>query len=577
MRRALLWAALFLGCTIAAFGQCVTASQVTLAGNLRSANGLPSSNSIITLTPSQAGFIAGCGVNLPQAVTCSTSTDGSVVQTPNPLTATINTTSGGGTLPSGTYYTIYEFYDALGHVTLPSPETVTILSATGSLVVNPPSSGIPATATGIDVFIGTSSGGETLQGQTTGSASFVQSTTLTSGASPGTVNNTTCIITANDSVWPTGTGYIVTMVDSSGNGIPGFPMQWQLMGAGSTINLSNGLPYYHDVVTYPVPVLTMPQNHGVQSISGPLNMTGYNVVNVGKLGVGTSTPGFSIDVTNGLINSDAGYLINGAGGTSGQAPCSDGTAIDLFCNFLPASTALFYQTILNGSHTSDAVTQRGYLAVGSGTGLFAVDAIGVGGQVNRTVLELAPVGGSTTLGADPFAVVTSAGGSTGQLACWDATGGGITGCAGSLAPHRVTPSSGGQPSYPLAITASTQTLLLTETVTFPATTGAYRADVRYGAWITSGANPCAAEVIDTTNTQSYALSGQNSNGTGYIGLSGSEISTFTYAPAAVVVFTLQAVCTNGAGGLVGATENSPTLTFTTNEPTYLSVTPVLSN
>ena len=404
---------------------CVTNSQVTLTGSLRAANGLPSSNSIISLAPSQVGFIAGCGVNLPTQTTCATSTDGSVVQTPNPLTPSINTAGGAGSLPAGVYYTVYEFYDALGNATLPSPETVITLSISEALVVNPPVSGVPATAAGMKVFIGTTSGGETLQGSTVGSASFVQSTTLASGASPGSSNTTVCVVTANDSVWPTGTGYIVNMTDSAGNGIPGFPMQWQLNGAGSTINLANGLPYYHGVVTYPAPILASPQNHGAQSISGPLNFGGYNVLNVGKLGVGTSTPGFSIDVTNGLINSNAGYLINGSAGTSGQAPCSDGTAIDSFCTFVTSLPAIYYQTVINGSHATDAVTQRNYLAVGSGTGLVASDALGVGSQVNRTVLSLNVVGGSSTLGFDNYGVVTAAGGVNGHVAVWDATTGGI--------------------------------------------------------------------------------------------------------------------------------------------------------
>ena len=51
---------------------CVTNSQVTLTGSLRAANGLPSSNSIISLAPSQVSFIAGCGVNLPTQTTCAT-------------------------------------------------------------------------------------------------------------------------------------------------------------------------------------------------------------------------------------------------------------------------------------------------------------------------------------------------------------------------------------------------------------------------------------------------------------------------------------------------------------------------
>jgi hypothetical protein len=315
---------------VIAHGQtCLTNSQVTLIGNLRGANGTPSSNSILTLTPSQAGFIQGCGINIATPVTCATSTDGSVVGIPNPLTATIDTSGGGGSLPASTYYTVYEWYDAAGHVTLISPETR--ISASGTLVVNPPASGMPANAVGMDVFIGTAAGGETLQGQTSGSASFVQSVALISGTAPSSSNTTICQVVANDAVWPTGTGYKASMTDVNGNAVPGFPMQWQLLGPGTTINLANGLPYYHGVVTYPVPILAQPQNHGQQSISGPLNLTGYNLTNVGMLGIGTLTPGWGIDVhgtgTQAQVNS-AGYLVNGATPPINDCLGSDGTAFD---------------------------------------------------------------------------------------------------------------------------------------------------------------------------------------------------------------------------------------------------------
>src|ERR1035441_7485970 len=335
---------------------CQQLAQVTLAGNLGGANGLPASNYILTLTPSQQGYIAGCQVNLATTNTCATSIDGSVVGIQNPLTATINSTSGSGSLGSGVYYTVYEWYDAAGHVTLASPETATTLSATGALVVNPPSTGKPALAVGMDVFISTSSGAETLQGQTTGTSSFVQATSLASGASPASTNTTLCQVTANDAVWPTGTGYNVTMVDQYGNPVPNYPMQWQLMDAGSTINLSNGLPYYHGVVYYPVPILSAPANHGAQSISGPLSFGGYNLSQIGRLGIGTGTPGWGVDAEgsgiNGAVNAKTGYLINGAGGTTGYALCSDGTYYDTPCSFLASD---FYQTLaLNGT----AQTQR---------------------------------------------------------------------------------------------------------------------------------------------------------------------------------------------------------------------------
>jgi hypothetical protein len=378
------------GFSVAAHCQCVTASQVTLTGTLRTSNGLPSSNDTISLTPSQQGFISGCGINLPVANFCATSTDGTVVQSPNPVSSTVNTTSGSGSLPSGTYYTIYEWYDSLGHVTLPSPETRTVLSVTGSLVVNPPASGIPSTAAGMDVFISTTSGTETLQGQTTGSASFVQSTALTTGASPATSNNTVCVATANDAVWPTGTGYIVTMTDSSGNGIPGYPMQWQLIGAGTTINLSNGLPYYHGVVTYPVPILSAPQNHGNQSISGGLSLGGYNLLNAGKVGVGTAVPGWPLDVENGLGNFQSGFLIGGVAPTTQYcAGSSDGVSIDAYLACVLTLPTLYNQTIQVGGSSKPQEPKLNLIA-GTNTTITATDSSGV--STNVTINNTAVTG-----------------------------------------------------------------------------------------------------------------------------------------------------------------------------------------
>lgn len=144
-----------------------------------------------------------------------------------------------------------------------------------------------------------------------------------------------------------------------------------------------------------------------------------------------------------------------------------------------------------------------------------------------------------------------------------------TGCfsgTGVNAPSRVALSS------PASLTANAQTIVLTESVTFPAASATYRADVRYGAWGTVGSNVCAAEVIDTTNSRPFALSAQNANGVGYIGLSGSEISSTTYAAAAVVTFTLQIECNANTT----ITVNSGIFTFSPAEATYLSVTPILS-
>lgn len=142
------------------------------------------------------------------------------------------------------------------------------------------------------------------------------------------------------------------------------------------------------------------------------------------------------------------------------------------------------------------------------------------------------------------------------------------------APTRVT--LGGA----VAMSATTQTNILSTAFTTPAVTGNYRLLFNYVVWLTVGANLCAAEVIDTTNSRVFAASGQNANGTGYIGLSGSEVSTQTYPANTTITVHLDAECNNAAGGLVGATVNmngGAIFTMSPAEPTFLAITPILTN
>jgi hypothetical protein len=159
---------------------------------------------------------------------------------------------------------------------------------------------------------------------------------------------------------------------------------------------------------------------------------------------------------------------------------------------------------------------------------------------------------------------------TGSPLCTDANGGATTSCSGSgpvFAPQRVNLGS------PVGLVANTQTIVLTESVSFPSGTGTYRADVRYSAWMTAGNNACAAEAIDTTNSRAFALSGLDGNGSGFSALTSSEVSSATYAAGATATFTLQIQC--NAGQTV--TVNSGLFTFTPAEASFLAVTPVLSN
>lgn len=261
-------------------------------------------------------LLAGVGyAQVIPAITaeCATSTDGSVVGVPNPLSPPLVSPGFSGTLPAGNYFVVYTWYDAANHVTLASPELLVQLTATGNLVVNPPASGAPASAVGMQVFIGTTSGSETLQGSVIGSAAYTQSTPLVTGTGLPVVNTTVCQVVANDAGWPTGTGYNVTATSPAGDTLPGYPSQWQLLGPGNTINLSQGLPLYNGVVQYPSPILAVPYGHGPQSISGPLSLGNYPLT-AGNISAKSINGTAQISVSNsyGWAGGDVGAWINSA-------------------------------------------------------------------------------------------------------------------------------------------------------------------------------------------------------------------------------------------------------------------------
>ncbi len=252
-------------------------------------------------------------------------------------------------MAAGIYYVAVTFLDSVGNRSLASPELRVQLSSTGTLVVAPPAS-FPANAAGITVFVGTVSGAETGQGNTNGATQvFNQNQTpVTTVTTLPSSNTSPCTIAFNDTIIPY-SGYNVALTSSSGNAYPGWPQVWQLNGgANGTVNVSSGAPLWNGTVIYPQPILSQPLNHGPQSISGLLNMTGYNVVNVGALGVGTSTPAWPVDVENGYINTNLGYLVGGGAVSAGQCLVSNGSFFGPgSCGSLPA---LFYQyTQSNGT------------------------------------------------------------------------------------------------------------------------------------------------------------------------------------------------------------------------------------
>ncbi len=396
---------------------------VVVTGALSGAGGIAAANGTLTFMPSQVFFVGGTSVVVNEAQ-CATDVSGNVVSIGNPVTGPRVSPQYSGPLPAGNYYVEFAWYDQFGGVTLPSPEVVVTLSAAGEVRVLPPIGAGPPNAEGMNVYIGGEPGTETYQGHTTTpTALYTQASPLVTGAILPPANTTACRVVANDSGWPTGTGYNVSLIDASGNTLFSYPELWQFLGAGSTFNLSNGIPYYHGQVTYPTPVLTIPLNHNLQSISGPINMTNYPLVNVSAIGIGTSLPAWGVDVEGSglqaVVNAKGGYLINGAGGTTGQAPCSDGTSIDEFCSFLQVLPQIYYQTILNNGA---AQTQEPLL------NFLPPLAAGPGGT-GRTEVSL------NGTGPGDYAVTASTVGVSGNCMVWASGDAGDTGAPCGTVPY----------------------------------------------------------------------------------------------------------------------------------------------
>jgi hypothetical protein len=326
----------------------------TVTGTMVTPNGTPLKNGTLGFTLAQAGLAIGTGSVVPITSACYTSTDGSVVGVSNPLLApSISSTTVGG-LPAGNYYVQLTARTSDGHETLPTPEVVISLPTGGAFTVQYLDPIISGYVLGVKAYIGTASGAETLQGTSSGTLAYTQTAALVSGAAEPTSNSTICSIAFNDTIIPY-SGYKVSLTSSSGNAYPGFPQMWQLNGGLSgTVNISNGAPLWNGTVIYPQPIMAQPLNHGPQSISGPLGMSGYNIFGVGALGIGTNNPAYPLDIENGVANASGGYMANGNGGTLHQCLTSDGTAFNTPATCLLLA-AIYYQTV---QQHGGALTQR---------------------------------------------------------------------------------------------------------------------------------------------------------------------------------------------------------------------------
>ena len=247
----------------------------TLTGQIQfasSGRGVP--NGTLTFNLSQAAIVSGTATVVTSGVNCYTDALGNIVGLPNPLTAPALSSNGSGSLPAGTYFVRTTWANSSGE-TVASPERNIVTTAAGTLVVQVPANP-PANATQWKIYIGVTTGTETLQ--STQSAPFVnysQSTSLANGAALPSANSSSCSLRFNDELQPSYTGYNVTFTTTNGAAIPGFPQKWYL--AGGTVNVSNGTPLYSGTVVYPQAILTMPAGNALQSISGPLSVGGFKL------------------------------------------------------------------------------------------------------------------------------------------------------------------------------------------------------------------------------------------------------------------------------------------------------------
>lgn len=276
-----------------------------------------------------------------------------------------------------------------------------------------------------------------------------------------------------------------------------------------------------------------------------------------------------IDVYNGLFGNTGTITVNGTFRLMNAAYSSAAVTVNTGGSFVQRAGGTILNTPTFNGGTQSLLGQSGSAKFLSNT--FQLNSF-TGQQ--WTAAAGSPEGAVT---APIGSLFSRTDGGAGTSTYFKESGSGNTGwvarsaVASFNAPQRVVLGSNTTTSG----TPNTQLTVVTENVTFPAAAGTYRALVSYNIWATTGANVCNAEVVDATNNVTFAPSGQNPNGVGYAGLTGSELSSQTYAASASVTFNAVIVC-NGASIPITTTDYSGAA-LSPAPATFLSVTPVLTN
>lgn len=262
----------------------------TITGQIASATGGPIKSGTLTYNLSQPSIIVGNYSVATNQTSCYTTSGrlatqpaGFVVGLPDPIVVpVVSTNTSSGTLAAGTYWVALTYWNTVltesGFVTyetIASPPVRVSLVSEGSLVISAPTLQ-PPSAYGYNVYIGTSPSSVTLQGQVNGWLQYIQSTPLSGATAPPTLNGSVCKLAFSDQLTPTGTSYLTNLVTAAGAAVSGYPQTWCTFGGpGGTINVSQGTPtgtcgnagFY-----YPSPVLQLPSQGAMQSITGSLDV-----------------------------------------------------------------------------------------------------------------------------------------------------------------------------------------------------------------------------------------------------------------------------------------------------------------
>lgn len=227
-------------------------------------------------------------------------------------------TSGSGSL-SGVQYVLITYVNAAGETTKSNEQTIT-LGASSSLIVPAPSA--EYSAFGYQIYVGTSSGGETLRIPTSSNCTLASQTfgsnavcalganaTFTSlptgGAAPPTVNSTGGAQIASLAPYAEAPGLFLT---SSAPGAEATLNSGLILPGGEGVNLTSG-------------ATTTAQTLACFSASETVSQCGANAVNV--MGVFTGSGQYAAVQINGIATIN---LASSATTTYGHYACSDATA-----------------------------------------------------------------------------------------------------------------------------------------------------------------------------------------------------------------------------------------------------------